>query len=112
MSNPAQSPQGYTYTNNVALSATDSDVELVAARSGMSFYITDLVIAIPSAANVTIQDEDDTTYVGPVHTSAQQFSVPIHFITPVKVAVGKAVEFDKSAGDDTGTIFIGGFFDK
>jgi hypothetical protein len=110
--NPAMSPLGYTYTNNVALSATDSDVELVAARSGWSFYITDLIISIPSAANVTIQDEDDTTYIGPIHTSAQQFTVPIHFIIPKKVAVGKAVEFDKSAGDDVGNVFIGGFFDK
>ena len=104
-------PQGATtWEANVALSTTDSNVVLEAAPgTGLSLYITDIVISIgATAGNVTLQDEDDTTLFGPIYAPVNGGAV-ISLSKPIQVAANKALEFDKSAACDEGTIYCAGY---
>ena len=104
--------EDHQFTSVVALSATDSDVSLKAAVSGWSIHITDISITMgATAGQVTLQDSDNTTVFGPIRMAADtNFAVKLH--TPIKVAQGLALEFDKEAGADEGSVFVAGYLDK
>jgi len=78
----------------------------------MSIYITDIVISVGATTGyVTLQDEDDTTYFGPIRLAVDR-SLAVQLKTPIKVAKGLALEFDKEAACDEGSVFVAGYYDR
>lgn len=96
----------------VPLSTADSDVQLVAGTAGWSIHITDIVISVGANAGfVTLQDSDNATVFGPVRLAVDR-SLAVSLNIPIKVAKGLALEFDKEAACDEGSVFVAYYLDR
>ena len=104
--------RAHQFSSVVALTTSDTNVSVKEGVAGMSIYITDIVISVGATAGyVTLQDDADVTYCGPVRMAVDR-TLAVQLKTPIKWGKNRDVEFDKEAACDEGSVFVAGYFDR